>query len=54
VLWIYFGLSGAFYSALRRHDPTFHVTCGVADLALIGAINLAVIVGAYFTSRWML
>ncbi|HEX2878970.1 MAG TPA: O-antigen ligase family protein [Polyangiaceae bacterium] len=54
VLWIYFGLSGAFYSALHRHDPTFRVACGVRDFALIGLINLAVIVGTYLTTRWML
>jgi hypothetical protein len=54
VLWIYFGLSGAFYNALHRHDPTFRVVCGARDFALIGLINLAVIVGTYLTTRWML
>lgn len=54
VLWIYLGLSGAFYGALRRHDPTFRVALHARDFVAIGVINLAVIVGTYVTSRWML
>jgi O-antigen ligase len=54
VLWIYLGLSGAFYSALRRHDPSFRVAFRARDFVAVVVINLAVIVGTYLTSRWML
>jgi hypothetical protein len=50
VLWIYFGLSGALYAAVRRHDARFVVNFGwrevvlvaFADLTIIGIAQLAV------------
>ncbi|HTM44852.1 MAG TPA: O-antigen ligase family protein [Polyangiaceae bacterium] len=53
VLWIYLGLCGAFYGALRRHDPTFRVTLHGRDLVAIALINLGVIVCAHLIVRWM-
>lgn len=49
VLWIYFGLAGALYSATKRHDPSFHVTFSLRDLALVGVayFGLLGLVGAY-------
>jgi hypothetical protein len=47
VLWIYVGLSGALYSAVRRHDPEFEVRFGWRDLWIVGAIDLAIIVAIF-------
>jgi hypothetical protein len=41
VLWLYFGLSGALYSAVRRHRPDWTVTFGLKDLAIVIAICVA-------------
>jgi O-antigen ligase len=37
VLWIFMGLSGALYQAIRRHIPAFRVRFGARDLALVVA-----------------
>jgi hypothetical protein len=51
-LWIYLGLVGALYAAVRRHDPSWRVTIGWRDLALLGGLDV-VIVGAFaFYIRW--
>jgi hypothetical protein len=47
VLWIYFGLSAAFYFAVRGADPTFRVTFEKKDLVRIALID-AGIAGAIF------
>jgi len=52
VLWIYLGLSGALYSAVRRHDPSFRVQLKQRDFALIGGIALSIIVFVFFYTRW--
>jgi len=54
VLWIYFGLSGALYSAVRRHDPTFRVRLSGLDLGVVAAACAAIIVLVYFYTRWKL
>jgi O-antigen ligase len=54
VLWIYLGLSGALYLTARRHDPDFRVRIGVKDLALVGVLDCALIVGMYVLTRAML
>ena len=54
VLWIYMGLSGALYFAVRRHDPEFRVAFGWRDLLLVGAANLCLVVGMYGLTRVML
>jgi hypothetical protein len=43
VLWLYFGLSGALYSAVRRHRPDWTVRFGLKDLAIVIAICVAFI-----------
>jgi len=47
VLWVYVGLSGALYSAVRRHDPEFEVGFGWRDLWLVAAVDLAIIVAVF-------
>jgi O-antigen ligase len=54
VLWIYVGLTGALYSAIRRHDATFRVRLRLPDLALITAANVAIIVFTFVYTRWKL
>jgi len=44
VLWIYIGLSGALYSAVRAHCQSFKVRFGLADLAVVLTIDVAAIV----------
>jgi hypothetical protein len=36
--WIYFGMAGAFYSAVKSHAPGWHVKFGTMDILLVGAI----------------
>jgi hypothetical protein len=54
VLWIYLGLSGALYSAVRRHVPSFRVRLTTVDLSLIAALNLTIIALVFFYVRWKL
>lgn len=54
VLWIFVGLSGALYSAVRRHDPSFRVRLGWPDLALVAAACAAIIGLVYLYTRWKL
>ncbi len=44
VFWIYVGLTGVLYQAIRRHDPSFQVTFGVRDLGLVALIDVALLV----------
>jgi hypothetical protein len=54
VLWIYLGLSGALYSAVRRHDPSFRVRLRWPDLAIVAAACAAIIGLVYLYTRWKL
>jgi hypothetical protein len=54
VLWIYLGLSGALYSAIRRHVPTFRVRLTGLDLAVIAGASAVIIVAVFFYTRWKL
>jgi O-antigen ligase len=54
VLWIYLGLSGALYAAVRRHAPAFDVKFGLWDLLLVGVADLGIIVAVYGYTRWAL
>jgi O-antigen ligase/polysaccharide polymerase Wzy-like membrane protein len=49
VLWVYFGMSGAFYSAIHRHDPSFKVRFGPRDqFAVVGVcVSILLAVGVY-------
>jgi hypothetical protein len=52
VLWIYVGLSGALYSAVRRHDPDFEVYFRWRDLWRVAAIDLAIIVAVFIYTHF--
>lgn len=54
VLWIYIGLSGALYSAIRRHDDSFRVRLTWIDLAALASACAVVIVAVFFYTRWKL
>ena len=36
--WIYFGMAGAFYSAVKSHAPGWHVKFDTGDILIVGAI----------------
>ena len=45
ILWIYIGLTGGFYAAVRTHDPSFRVRFGPRDLAaVVGMVTLMIII----------
>jgi hypothetical protein len=44
VLWIYVGLTGVLYHAIKRHDPGFEIGFGIRDLALLALIDGALLV----------
>lgn len=52
VLWIYLGLSGALYSAVRRHDATFRVRLTWLDLGLVAAACVGIVAFVTFYTRW--
>ncbi len=54
VLWIYIGLAGALYSAVRTHDPNFRVRFGPKDLALVVAADVAILVIVFLYVKWAL
>jgi len=43
VLWIYVGLTGVLYQAIKRHDPGFRVDFGLRDLGLVALIDSALL-----------
>jgi hypothetical protein len=49
VLWVYFGMSGALYTSIKRHDPAFEVRFGPRDLAAVATVcaMILVAVGVY-------
>ncbi len=54
VLWIYLGLSGALYSAIRTHDSSFRVRFRWTELAAIALADCAIIGVVHFYTRWKL
>ncbi|HEY3493218.1 MAG TPA: O-antigen ligase family protein [Polyangiaceae bacterium] len=51
VLWIYLGLSGALYSAVRAHDTNFKVRLNLLDFAIVLTGCAAVIGVVYLYTR---
>ena len=43
VFWLYVGLTGVLYEAIRRHDPSFRVRFGFRDLGTVALIDLALL-----------
>jgi O-antigen ligase len=54
VLWIYIGLSGALYMSVRTHLPNFRIRFGWRDMALVAALDTAVVVGTYLQTKLVL
>ena len=52
VLWIFFGLSGALYSAVRTHDKNFEVSYGWRDLAFVVLADGTLISAIWAYSRY--
>jgi hypothetical protein len=44
VYWIFIGLTGVLYQAIRRHDPTFTVRFGLRDAGILAAVDTAILV----------
>jgi O-antigen ligase len=47
VLWVFFGLAGAFASAVRVHERRFTVTVGLRDMVLVASAASALMVGVF-------
>lgn len=54
VLWIYIGLAGALYSAIRQHDPTFRVRLSWLELGGITVTCAAIVAAVFVYTRWKL
>jgi hypothetical protein len=51
VMWIFLGMSGALYSAVRTHDATFTVRYGALEIAGVLAANVLFLGGLYLYLR---
>lgn len=51
VLWIYLGLSGALWHAVKRHLPELELPFGWRDPALIGAASAVVLAAIFISTR---
>ena len=51
VLWIGLGLTGAFSSAMRAHDPEWRVRFGIRDLLLVMAMDVVLMIVLYGYTR---
>jgi hypothetical protein len=45
IIWAYLALPGAYYLAVRRHDPEFHVAFGVRDLMAVTGFAIVFLAG---------
>lgn len=45
IIWAYLALPGAYYLAVRRHDPGFRVTFGLKDLAAVAGFAVLYLIG---------
>ena len=54
VLWIYVGLSGALYSSIRTHLPTFRVRFGWRDFAMVAGLDVATVGLVRLYTGWVL
>jgi hypothetical protein len=51
VLWIYLGLSGALFSAVKAHDPSFRVGFGWKDFGIVMAANIGIILTIWLYAK---
>lgn len=54
VFWIYVGLSGALYTAVKRHDLEFTVRLRWSDWAAVITANLGILAATWVYTRWAL
>lgn len=54
VLWIYVGLTGALWAAVRAHRPDFDIKFGWRDGALVALGSLGLLGALFFVTRWQL
>lgn len=52
VFWIYMGLSGALYSAIRTHDRDFRISLGWRDLGLVAALAISLMAALFVYLRF--
>lgn len=52
VLWIHFGLCGAYYSAVKSHAPTWKVGISAKELCLVAVADVVLLVGIAFVIKW--
>jgi hypothetical protein len=52
ILWIFLGLTGSLYAAIRQHAPTFRVTFRVRDLAAVAAVDIAFVSSIAVYLHW--
>jgi hypothetical protein len=43
IVWMLFGLTAAFYAAIRKHDPTWRVRFGLRDAFIVAATDIGVV-----------
>ncbi|HZO15736.1 MAG TPA: O-antigen ligase family protein [Polyangiaceae bacterium] len=51
VLWIYLGLAGALWTAVRRHVPGWKIDLGWRDAGILAAANTVLMAGIYIYTR---
>ncbi|MDX2051547.1 MAG: O-antigen ligase family protein [Polyangiaceae bacterium] len=51
VLWVFLGLTGAVYAAMRTHDRAFRVPLGWRDLVVLASLNAATLSAVYAYTR---
>jgi hypothetical protein len=51
VLWVYFGMSGALFGAIKRHDPAFEVRYGARDFFGVATFCALVLVAVGVYTR---
>ncbi|HXJ23001.1 MAG TPA: O-antigen ligase family protein [Polyangia bacterium] len=50
-LWIFLGLTGALYGAVRKHAPSFRVPLTSRDVGLVAGVDVALIIALYVYLR---
>jgi len=51
VIWLFFGLTGAYALAIRRHDPDWKLSLGRRDLGAVIGISAVLLVGLQIYTR---
>jgi hypothetical protein len=54
VLFVYFGLSGALFVAVKESWPDFDVRVSAREVALVGAVDAALLALVFAYSRWQM